>query len=382
MSTDNQGRAIVSSVELAKFRGLYHSFVSGCISSMVWQKQLGTNDCWPSGWLLERGIDQARIYFLSPRAVDLVSRRLDDHLKTHERVINYLNQVKLPGPSPRQNKQIRKTKEPTKRTKEPTMKELIPIQQSEISGQQIQTVNARDLHEFLENKDHFATWIKDRIGQFDFTEGQDFVTYSENPEKGRPSVEYALSLDMAKELSMVERNAKGKQARQYFIECERVALNQKPASPPIPLGLPDFNNPVAAARAWADVKDSEQKALAENKAALRQIEQDRPKVEFAEHLTDVKDGIDVGDFAKIVYDRFRLGRNSLFKLLRDSKVFLYDNMPYQRYLDLGWFLIKEGTYLNRKHNTRVPYTKTLITGKGQLGIFKMLAEKKGVTDAA
>ncbi len=77
----------------------------------------------------------------------------------------------------------------------------------------------------------FADWIKDRIEQYGFIEETDYVAFSQNGEKGRPTVEYAISLDMAKELSMVERNDKGKQARQYFIECERrakdplVALN-------------------------------------------------------------------------------------------------------------------------------------------------------------
>jgi phage anti-repressor protein len=75
--------------------------------------------------------------------------------------------------------------------------------------------------------------MKDRIEQFDFVENQDFVTYSGNTEKGRPSKEYALSLDMAKELSMVERTAKGKQARQYFIECERRAKAPQPDPPQI-----------------------------------------------------------------------------------------------------------------------------------------------------
>ncbi|MDO4441338.1 MAG: antA/AntB antirepressor family protein [Moraxella sp.] len=84
-----------------------------------------------------------------------------------------------------------------------------------------QAVNARELHAFLQNKDHFATWIKDRISQYDFQENQDFVIFSENSEKGRPRLEYAITLDMAKELSMVERNEQGKQARKYFIECEK-----------------------------------------------------------------------------------------------------------------------------------------------------------------
>lgn len=100
---------------------------------------------------------------------------------------------------------------------------LIPVQQSVVNSQQIQTVNARDLYAFLEVPTRFNDWITNRIKDFDFVQNQDFVTFTENLVKGRPRVEYALTLDMAKELSMVERNAKGKEARQYFIECERQA---------------------------------------------------------------------------------------------------------------------------------------------------------------
>ncbi|MDA8152604.1 MAG: antA/AntB antirepressor family protein [Acidithiobacillus sp.] len=117
------------------------------------------------------------------------------------------------------------------------MKDLISIQQQAIGTEQTRTVNARDLHTFLENKDKFATWIKDRIDQFEFVENQDFVSFSENSEKphgGRPSEEYHLTLNMAKELSMVERTPKGKEARQYFIECERVARSAKVPALPAP----------------------------------------------------------------------------------------------------------------------------------------------------
>ena len=103
------------------------------------------------------------------------------------------------------------------------MQEIIKVQQNQIGQEEIQTVNARELHAFLENKDHFATWIKDRIEKFGFVENQDFVTYSENTEKGRPRLEYDLSIDMGKELSMVERNEKGKEARIYFLDCEKKA---------------------------------------------------------------------------------------------------------------------------------------------------------------
>ncbi|MCY0872982.1 MAG: antA/AntB antirepressor family protein, partial [Acidithiobacillus caldus] len=68
----------------------------------------------------------------------------------------------------------------------------------------------------------FSTWIKDRIRQYNFVENQDFIVFTdfgENPQGGRPSKEYRLTLDMAKELAMIERTPKGKAARQYFIAC-------------------------------------------------------------------------------------------------------------------------------------------------------------------
>ena len=152
------------------------------------------------------------------------------------------------------------------------MNEIIPINNSTIAEMYVPTVNARDLHEFLENKDKFATWIKDRIDQFDFVENQDFVTYSENPEKGRPRVEYSLTLDMGKELSMVERNSKGKLARQYFIECER-KVKAAPALPSDPIMA--MVNVVAQLRSVQLALESGQQVLAvglsENRHAVAEL---------------------------------------------------------------------------------------------------------------
>ena len=87
-------------------------------------------------------------------------------------------------------------------------------------------VNARELHQFLEVKSDFNNWIKNRISDYGFTENQDFEVFvknNENSQGGRPLKEYIISIDMAKELSMVERNEKGKLARLYFIEMEKKA---------------------------------------------------------------------------------------------------------------------------------------------------------------
>jgi phage anti-repressor protein len=95
--------------------------------------------------------------------------------------------------------------------------ELIKIETSE-DGKQ--TVNARSLHEFLESKQHFGNWITKKIADYDFIENEDFTTI--NKKINRQTLkDYYISLDMAKELSMVERNTQGKEVRKYFIQCEK-----------------------------------------------------------------------------------------------------------------------------------------------------------------
>ena len=109
------------------------------------------------------------------------------------------------------------------------MNELIPLHSQTIDGNAVETVNARELHEFLESKRQFADWIKNRISEYDFIENQDFVRFHKKMKANNATmIEYHITLDMAKELSMVERNEKGKQARKYFIECEKKLTQPKP----------------------------------------------------------------------------------------------------------------------------------------------------------
>lgn len=97
------------------------------------------------------------------------------------------------------------------------MTDLIPLRHNN-------QILARDLHFFIDAKRQFANWINERIENYDFIENQDYVIeliYT----KGRPRKEYYITLDMAKELCMVENNEKGRQARRYFIECEKRLKN-------------------------------------------------------------------------------------------------------------------------------------------------------------
>lgn len=101
-----------------------------------------------------------------------------------------------------------------------TNSNLIPVFNGTIKNIQMQLCNARTLHVFLESKRDYSTWIKNRISDYGFTENEDYIIVTERT-AGRPRKEYYITLDMGKELGMVERNEKGRQIRRYFIEYER-----------------------------------------------------------------------------------------------------------------------------------------------------------------
>jgi phage anti-repressor protein len=113
--------------------------------------------------------------------------------------------------------------------------QLISLHTRSINEQTLDTVNARDLHAFLEVGRDFSNWIKARINRYGFIEGEDFMCVENLSSPKRASSksrtqkvkDYFLTLDMAKELAMVERNDKGKQARRYFIDCEKQLIEQK-----------------------------------------------------------------------------------------------------------------------------------------------------------
>lgn len=196
------------------------------------------------------------------------------------------------------------------------MSQIIPISVGNraIDGEQQQTVNARELHIFLECKIRFNDWIKKRIADYWFQEGIDFVRmelqagmkmsesggafggidsaqknvavesmgYSGFGQQGR--IEYAITLDMAKELAMVERNEKGKQARQYFIACERRAKLLAKAVQ-IPQSLPE------ALRLAAD--EAERRVAAEARLAIV-----APKAKALDRIATADGSLCVTDAAK------------------------------------------------------------------------------------
>jgi len=146
-------------------------------------------------------------------------------------------------------------------TKEHTLESSIVRQ--EFGGIDTTAVCARLLHEFLEVGKDFSTWIKDQIAQYGFVEGVDFATYSAGPQKrgvGNRGAkkEYALTVDTAKEISMVQRNAKGKEARLYFINMEKRA---KELATSVPKSLPEALRLAASLCERAEKAEDQIKAL-------------------------------------------------------------------------------------------------------------------------
>ena len=114
---------------------------------------------------------------------------------------------------------------------------LISVFNGTIANQPIQLCNARDLHTFLEINMRFAEWISNRINDYGFIQDEDYIIVTERT-SGRPRKEYHITLDMGKELAMVEKNAKGREIRKYFILCEK-RLREQPQQLALPEHKPD-----------------------------------------------------------------------------------------------------------------------------------------------
>lgn len=234
------------------------------------------------------------------------------------------------------------------------MTDIIKIEERTFNNQKINTVNARELHSKLENKRQFSDWIKQRIEQYDFIENQDYIIISQNCEKGgRPLIEYYISIDMAKELCMVENNEQGKIIRKYFIQCEK-QLKQL-----VPTNLKE-----------ALLLAYQQQCKIEEQQQL--LQEQKPKVEFYDMVIDSKDWIDMGQVAKTL--NLGLGRNKIFEILRDKKILDKKNNPYQEYQDRGYFRLIETSYNMPNGDCKI-YLKTLVSQKGLDYIRKLLTFK-------
>lgn len=231
------------------------------------------------------------------------------------------------------------------------MNALINIQDHD--GQQC--VNARELHGFLESKQEFSNWVKSRITKYGFTEGVDF-TIDKFINGKATQKDYLISIDMAKELSMVEQNEKGKQARQYFIECEKQLRVVKPTL--------SFEEQVKLTLGMAQEKIE---------ALECKVMEDAPKVALHDLKHDCGTAISGKDFS----DRLPIGVVKLYDLLRDwnwmcKKASHCPTSPTRYAIERGYLVAKT---FSGHHADGKPFEKisSRITEKGQQRIIKKLA---------
>ena len=221
------------------------------------------------------------------------------------------------------------------------------------------TVSARDLHEALEINTRFNDWFS-RMAEYGFENGVDFnllknekVRLEGNREVKRDIMDYQISVDMAKQICMIQRSEKGKQYRQYFIDLEKA-----------------WNTPeqiFARALKMADQKIEKLKET--NAGLLEDVERMRPKEIFADAVKASTGSILIGDLAKLLRQNgVDTGQKRLFEQLRNEGYLMKTgssrNMPKQKYVANGFFQIKETVISNPDGSVRMTKT-TKVTGKGQ-----------------
>lgn len=255
-----------------------------------------------------------------------------------------------------------------------------------------QAVNARELHEKLGNKKQFANWIQLRIEQYGFVENQDFEVFNQkvkNSNGGRSRIEYALSLDMAKELCMVENNEKGRMIRKYFIEVEKKARTQNPFTIPqtyseaLLLAANQAKQIEKQQLALEQKKIENDKLVADGKRKDATIVRMKPKEVFTDAVAGSKGNCLVGEVAKLITQNgYKIGEKQFFAWLRDNgylgKKGERYNIPNQQYMGKNpFFYIKRGV---RQGDNGVLHTTstTMLTPKGQIYFVNKFLGKGGL----
>lgn len=214
------------------------------------------------------------------------------------------------------------------------------------------TVSGRELHKALEINTPYTQWFG-RMTEYGFSEDEDYALVSQKCETNNPKnpittrYDHQLTIPMAKEVCMLQRTEKGKQFRRYFIQVEEA-----------------WNSPEMVMKRALEIANKRVHEL------QTKVEQDKPKVLFAQAVETAKTSILVGDLAKILKQNgVNTGQKRLFEQLRSEGYLIKGgsshNMPTQRAMEMGLFEVKESTINNPDGSIRV--TRTVkVTGKGQV----------------
>lgn len=217
------------------------------------------------------------------------------------------------------------------------------------------TVSARELHEKLHIGTKFTTWFE-RMKDYGFSEGNEFFPkLGETSEQGgRPQMDFQISVDMAKQICMIQRSPEGKQIRQYFIDLEKA-----------------WNTPEQVMARALKLADKEIDRLkADNKVLLEDTARMKPKEIFADAVSASHTTILIGELAKLLRQNgIDIGAKRLFAWMRDNGYLVKRqgtdyNTPTQKSVDLGVLTTKETTVLHSDGSTKIVKTAK-VTGKGQ-----------------
>ena len=228
------------------------------------------------------------------------------------------------------------------------MNELIKVTTNENDEQ---LVSGRDLHEFLEVETPYKKWFG-RMSEYGFAENVDFIVMDKFVQDEtafgghRRITDHALKLDMAKEISMIQRSEKGKQARQYFLQVERA-----------------WNNPEMVVQRALQIQTRKVEALQLENAELK------PKALFADAVRGSTNSCLIKDLALMLNQNgINIGQNRLFAYMRKHKYLGsgkgHYNKPTQKSMDKDLFEYREHFHTNSSGEVEVRFTP-LVTGKGQ-----------------
>ncbi|PKF30292.1 oxidoreductase [Macrococcoides caseolyticum] len=231
-----------------------------------------------------------------------------------------------------------------------TNNQLVPVQENE-NGEVV--VSGRMLHKALEVKTQYKDWFP-RMTEYGFVEAEDFnplkieqVRLEGSRRVSRQVTDHIIKLDMAKEISMIQRSEPGKKARQYFIQVEKA-----------------WNSPEMIMKRALQIADKKIIALEE------QIKLDKPKTIFADAVAASKTSILVGELAKLLKQNgVEIGQKRLFEYLRENGFLIKRkgtdyNMPTQYSMERGLFEIKETSITHSDGHVSINKTPK-VTGKGQ-----------------
>lgn len=227
------------------------------------------------------------------------------------------------------------------------------------------TVSARELHEGLEITERFSAWFNRQL-QYGFLENVDYVGCKEfNTLAKQELQDYQISVDMAKQICMIQRSEKGRQYRQYFLDLEKA-----------------WNTPEQVFARALKMADREiEKLKSSNAGLMEDVQRMRPKEIFADAVSTSHTSILIGELAKLLKQNgVDTGQNKLFAWMRENGYLIKRkgtdwNMPTQKAMEMGLFEVKESTVNNPDGSVRINKT-TKATGKAQIYFLNLLLKEK------